>query len=64
MKEHGLTYFAKNSDLAVDVVTILDCIRTKLQKEIKRNLCEYTDSFTPIDDDDTNKKKKLTIHRQ
>ena len=64
MKEHGLTYFAKNSDLAVDVVTILDCIRTKLQKEIKLNLREYTDSSTPIDEDDTNKKKKLTIHQQ
>ena len=29
MKEHGLTYFAKNRDLSVDVVTILDYIRTK-----------------------------------
>ena len=38
LQESGLTYFLKNSDVAVDVVTLLECVWKKLQKELKLNL--------------------------
>ena len=57
LNKSGLIYFVKNNVLAVDVVTILDCICTKFQKEIKLNLCKYADLFTPINKKTTAEKK-------
>ena len=58
LQESGLTYFLKNSDVAVDVVTLLDCVRTKLQKELKLNLRYFANMFTPFVDTDVGEAEK------
>ena len=55
MRLRGKTYFERNDNLAVDVVTVLDWLRTRLQYELKVNLKTETvsTSFTPLNDADT-----------
>ena len=50
MKENGLTYFDKNDELAIDIVTVLDSIRQRLQYELKLNLRDYCQDFTPLNE--------------
>ena len=48
MKHNGVTYFIKNEELAVDVITVLDSLQSRLQYELKVNLNLIRDSFTPL----------------
>ena len=47
-----LNYFNKNEELAVDIITMLDGIKLRIQNELKLNLQKYTDDFTPLNEVD------------
>ena len=47
-----LNYFNKNEELAVDIITMLDGIKLRIQNELKLNLQKYTDDFTSLNEVD------------
>ena len=46
LKRDGYTYLEKNGELAGDVMTVLDSLRSQIQYELKVNLTNLSDKFT------------------
>ena len=52
MKEQGSKYYQKNNDLAVDLITVLDAVKLKLQHKLHINM-NCVQEITPPQMDDT-----------
>jgi hypothetical protein len=50
MKTIGKTYFDRNKELAVDVLTLLEYLRHRIQYKLKLNLRQYEKDFTPLNE--------------
>ena len=46
------SFFKKNKELAVDILTVLDGVRERVQNNVCLNLRELTNEFTPINEVD------------
>ena len=52
LKKDGKTYLESNSDLAVDLLNLLDAMKTKIQKKLKVDLNALQDSpIVPVEND-------------
>ena len=50
MNRKGVTYFKWNEELAVDIITVLDSLKTRLHYELKLNFKELLNYFTPLNE--------------
>ena len=50
LKSDGHLYLLYNKDLAVDAITLLDCIRNRVRYELKVKMWNVCEKFTPLFD--------------